>query len=52
MAEIHSLREKKVREEIATRLRRVCSTFSNDEFEKLITLMAARQVRCERRQTW
>jgi hypothetical protein len=52
MAEIHSLREKKVRDEIANRLRRVCSIFSDDEFEKLVTLMAARQVRCERRQTW
>jgi hypothetical protein len=52
MAEIHSLREKKVREEITRRLRGVCSNFSDDEFERLVRLMAARQVRCERRQTW
>jgi hypothetical protein len=52
MAEVHSLREKVVREEISRRLRGVCSNFSDDEFELLITLMAARQVSCERRQSW
>ena len=52
MAEIHSLREKAIREDITRRLRTVCSNFSDDEFEKLVTLMAARQVRCERRQSW
>ncbi len=52
MAEIHSLREKTVREDITRRLRRVCSNFSDDEFERLVKLMVARQVRCERRQSW
>jgi hypothetical protein len=52
LAEVHSLREKVVREEISRRLRGVCSNFSDDEFERLVTLMAARQVRCERRQSW
>ncbi len=52
MAEVHSLREKVVREDITHRLRGVCSNFSDDEFEKLVRLMAARQVRCERRQSW
>lgn len=52
MAEIHSLRESAVREDIARRLRSVCSHFSDDEFEKLVKLMAARQVKCERRRSW
>lgn len=52
MAEVHALREQKVREEIARRLKKVCANFSDDEFEKLVKLMAARQVRCERRQSW
>lgn len=52
MAEIHSLREKAVRDDIARRLRSVCCNFSDDEFEKLVKLMAARQVKCERRQSW
>ena len=52
LAEVHSLREKAVREDIARRLGHICSDFSADEFEKLISLMAARQVKCERRSTW
>lgn len=52
MGEIHALREKVVREDITRRLRGVCSNFSDDEFEKLVRVMAARQVRCERRQSW
>jgi hypothetical protein len=52
MAEIHSLREKTVREDIARRLKGVCSDFAEDEFDRLVRLMAARQVRCERRQSW
>ena len=52
MAEIHALREKMVREDITRRLRGVCSNFSDDEFEKLVRLMAARQLRCERLQSW
>jgi NADH:ubiquinone oxidoreductase subunit C len=52
MAEVHSLREKIVREDIARRLRRVCSDLADDEFEQLVRLMAARQVKCERRQSW
>jgi len=38
-----------VREDIARRLRPVCSNFSDEEFEKLVSLMAARQVKRERR---
>ena len=52
MAEVHSRREKLVQEDITRRLRGVCSNFSDDEFEKLVRLMATRQVRCERRQSW
>jgi hypothetical protein len=52
IAEIHSARENAVREDIARRLKGVCSNFSDDEFDKLVKLMAARQVRCERRQNW
>ncbi len=52
IAEIHSLRENAVREDIARRLKGVCSNFSDDEFDRLVRLMAARQVRCERRQSW
>jgi len=48
----HSLREKTVREDIARRLGHICCDFSADEFEKLVSLMAARQVKCERRSTW
>jgi hypothetical protein len=52
LAEVHSLREKAVREDIAERLGKVCSHFSADEFESLVAVMAARQVKCERRATW
>ena len=52
LAEVHTLREKAVREDIARRLGTVCSHFSQDEFETLVSVMAARQVRCERRPTW
>jgi len=52
LAEAHSLREKAVREDIARRLGQICSDFPQDEFEKLVSLMAERQVKCERRATW
>jgi len=52
LEEIHSLREKAVREDIARRLRRVCSNFSDDEFQKLVAVMADRQVKRERRLIW
>jgi hypothetical protein len=52
LAEVHSRREKAVREDIARRLGHICSDFSPDEFEELVSLMAARQVKCERRATW
>lgn len=52
MDEVHSLREKAVREDIARRLRRICSEFSEDEFQKLVSVMADRQVKRERRQIW
>jgi hypothetical protein len=50
--EIHSLREKAVREDIAERLRPVCSNFPDDEFQKLVAVMADRQVKRERRLIW
>lgn len=50
--QIHNLREKAVREDIARRLKRVCSNLSDDEFAKLVGLMADRQLRRERRLTW
>jgi hypothetical protein len=52
LAEVHSLREKAVREDIARRLGHICSDFSPDEFDKLVSMMAERQVKCERRATW
>jgi hypothetical protein len=52
IAEIHSLRENAVRDDIARRLKGVCSNLSDDEFDKLVRLMAVRQIRCERRQSW
>ncbi len=47
--EIHHLREKVVREDISKRLRKVCSNLSDEEFDKLVALMADRQVKRERR---
>ena len=52
LEEVHSLREKAVREDIARRLGNVCSNFSQDEFDELVAVMAARQLRCERRAVW
>jgi hypothetical protein len=52
LSQLHALREKEVREEIATRLRRVCGNFSHDDFERLVQKMAERQVRDERRLVW
>jgi hypothetical protein len=52
LSAVHSLREKSVREDIARRLSEVCSNFTVDEFEHLVALMAARQVKCERRPAW
>jgi len=52
LAEVHSLREQAVREDIALRLGHICSDFSPDDFKALVSLMAARQVKCERRATW
>jgi hypothetical protein len=52
LAEVHSLREEAVREDIALRLGHICSDFSPDDFKALVSLMAARQVKCERRATW
>jgi hypothetical protein len=52
LAEVHSLREKAVRDDITSRLSQICSNFSKEEFEKLVRTMAARQVKCERRPIW
>jgi hypothetical protein len=45
-------REDKVRDEIARRLSRVCGNFSENEFQELVSKMAERQLRDERRQRW
>jgi hypothetical protein len=50
--EVHSLREKQVREDISRRLKPVCSNFPDDEFKKLVEVMADRQVKRERRMIW
>lgn len=52
LTELHALREKEVREEIARRLRRVCGNFSQQDFDRLVQKMAERQLRGERRLVW
>jgi hypothetical protein len=52
MDEIHARREKEVRDDIARRLKPVCSNFPDDEFQKLVGVMADRQVKRERRLIW
>jgi len=52
ITELHALREKKVREEIAGRLRGVCANFSDEDFQRLVGDMARRQVKDERRLIW
>ncbi len=52
LSELHALRESQVREEIATRLRRVCGNFSQEDFDRLVQKMAERQLRDERRLVW
>jgi hypothetical protein len=50
--DLHALREKEVREEIAQRLRGVCGGFPNEDFEQMVNTMAERQLRDERRLVW
>lgn len=50
--EIHARREKEVRDDIARRLKPVCSDFPDDEFHKLVKTMADRQVKRERGLNW
>jgi len=52
LSERHALREKEVREEIAGRLRGVCRSFAEEDFDGLVKKMAERQVRDERRLIW
>jgi hypothetical protein len=52
LSEVHALREKAVREEIAGRLRCVCGNLSHEDFDRLVHKMAERQVRDERRLLW
>jgi len=52
LSELHALREKQVREEIAKRLRPVCCDFSREDFDRLVKKIAERQVRDERRLVW
>jgi hypothetical protein len=50
--DVHAVREQAVREEIARRVRRVCSHCSDDEFKELVRKMADQQVRYERKLSW
>jgi hypothetical protein len=52
VTEHQALREEKVREEIARRVGRVRGGFSEHEFQELVSKMAERQLRDERRQRW
>jgi hypothetical protein len=52
LTEHQALREDKVRDEIARRLRCVCGNFSAREFQELVSKMAKRQLMDERRQRW
>jgi hypothetical protein len=52
IASLHALREKTVREEIAARLRPVCTQFPVDEFTRMVEKMAERKLREERRPVW
>jgi hypothetical protein len=52
LSELHALREKQVREDIAKRLRRVCGSFPEEDFDRLVQKMAERQLRDERRLVW
>lgn len=52
LIEHQALREDKVRDEIARRLRCVCGNFSPREFQELVTKMAERQLLDERRLRW
>ena len=42
-------RKKKIRDDIAARLRRVCSDLPETEFQELVDEMADKQLRSERR---
>jgi hypothetical protein len=52
LIEHQALREEKVRDEIARRLRCVCGNFSAREFQELVSKMAERQLLDERRHRW
>jgi hypothetical protein len=52
LSDHQALREDKVREEIARRLSCICGNFSEHEFQELVSKMAERQLRDERRQRW
>ena len=52
LIEHQALREDKVRDEIARRLRCVCGNFSAVEFQELVSKMAERQLLDERRLRW
>jgi cytidylate kinase len=47
-----TLREDKVRNEIARRVRCVCANLAEHEFQELVSKMAERQLRDEQRQRW
>jgi hypothetical protein len=52
LTEHHAVREEKVRDEIARRVRCVCGNFSEQEFQELVSKMAERQLLDERRRRW
>ena len=49
---LHTVREKAVREDIARRVRPVCSHCTDAEFTELVRKMAEQQVRYERKLAW
>jgi hypothetical protein len=50
--EVHAVREKAVRDDIARRVRPACSHCSEEEFNELVRKMADQQVRSERKLSW
>ncbi|MEO8909417.1 MAG: hypothetical protein ABI408_04240 [Gemmatimonadaceae bacterium] len=52
LPELHALREEQVRDEIARRLRCICGNFSEHDFQELVSQMAERQLKGERKLVW
>jgi hypothetical protein len=52
LTEIHAAREKSVRDDVARRLRRVCSHCDEEDFRNLVRKIADQKVRDERKPVW